>query len=105
MTSNPQIDKILEAPCIFCGYNGSGYWQLHTHKKSCPFFEIGGKEERSEAEDITFYRNGMKLNITRKAIEDFVFTGLINTDFVSTGALDEGICKKITTPKMMRNKK
>jgi hypothetical protein len=56
-------------------------------------------------EDITFYRNGMKLNITRKAIEDFVFTGLLNTDFVSTGALDEGICKKITTPKMMRNKK
>jgi hypothetical protein len=47
----------------------------------------------------------MKLNITRKAIEDFVFTGLLNTDFVSTGALDEGICKKITTPKMMRNKK
>ncbi len=41
--------KITEAPCIFCGYNGAGYYQKHTHGKHCPYYEIGGNEERKDA--------------------------------------------------------
>ena len=39
----------LEAPCTFCGYNGRGYWQPATHDKHCPWFDLGGYEERKQA--------------------------------------------------------
>jgi hypothetical protein len=42
------IDDLLSAPCGFCGYNGPGYWQPHTHAAACPFYEVGGKMEREE---------------------------------------------------------
>uniref|UniRef100_A0A6M3KX25 Uncharacterized protein n=1 Tax=viral metagenome TaxID=1070528 RepID=A0A6M3KX25_9ZZZZ len=37
---------VLDAPCIFCGYNGVGYWQGKTHSKECPWYETGGGYER-----------------------------------------------------------
>lgn len=37
------------APCLFCGYNGSGYWKAGTHEKDCPFHKVGGIEERRAA--------------------------------------------------------
>ena len=40
---------VLGAPCIFCGYNGVGYWQGKTHSKECPWYETGGGYERKEA--------------------------------------------------------
>jgi len=33
--------EILGAPCVFCGYNGTQYWQKHSHKSSCPWYWIG----------------------------------------------------------------
>ena len=46
---NDKISKLLEAPCLFCGYKGHGYFQTHTHDKSCPWYDIGGGFEREEA--------------------------------------------------------
>lgn len=48
-----RISELLEAGanngCLFCGYNGEGYWQHHTHTRNCPWYEIGGFQERAEA--------------------------------------------------------
>jgi len=27
-----------QAPCIFCGYDGPGFYQNDTHDKSCPYY-------------------------------------------------------------------
>jgi len=37
---------LLAAPCLWCGYNGEGYYQAGTHGKSCPWNTIGGCDER-----------------------------------------------------------
>lgn len=42
------IDELLSTKCVFCGYSGSGYYQEHTHKKDCPWFYVGGAEERAK---------------------------------------------------------
>jgi len=39
--------KLLDAPCVFCGYNGPGYWQAGTHKPECPWHGVGGYDERA----------------------------------------------------------
>jgi len=36
----------LGAPCVFCGYNGQGYWQSETHTAACPWRAVGGAFER-----------------------------------------------------------
>ena len=36
----------LDAPCRWCGYNGSGYWQSGTHADGCPWHHIGGELQR-----------------------------------------------------------
>ena len=41
-------EKFSEAPCCFCRYNGPGFFQAKTHKMSCPFYHVGGKDERIE---------------------------------------------------------
>jgi len=56
-----KINELLDAPCVFCKYNGPGYYQPHTHKKWCPFYEIGGDRERENA-IVVFARKG-RLNI------------------------------------------
>lgn len=40
------IDKLIQAPCPFCGYNGPEYWQKGTHASACPYYVAGGREER-----------------------------------------------------------
>jgi hypothetical protein len=40
------MNKLLKAPCVYCGYNGEGYWQKHTHHENCPFYNSGGEEGR-----------------------------------------------------------
>jgi hypothetical protein len=40
------IAEILEAPCIFCGYKGSGYYQKYSHKRGCVWYFNGGLTER-----------------------------------------------------------
>jgi hypothetical protein len=40
------MNNLLDAPCVFCDYNGRGYWQKETHSKHCPFYTIGGISDR-----------------------------------------------------------
>lgn len=40
------LSAFLAAPCRFCDYNSQGYWQAHTHARTCPFHGIGGAAER-----------------------------------------------------------
>ncbi len=40
------LTDLLEAPCIFCNYNGSGYYQEKTHNLGCPWRDIGGLDWR-----------------------------------------------------------
>jgi len=40
-------ESILSAPCVFCGYGGAGYYQKHTHDKKCPWYKVGGLEDRT----------------------------------------------------------
>ena len=37
---------VLAPPCVFCGYDGEGYWEAGTHSKTCPWFEVGGIPDR-----------------------------------------------------------
>lgn len=40
------LNDLLSAPCRFCGYNGSGYWQKDTHQIDCPWHGVGGEADR-----------------------------------------------------------
>ena len=40
--------NIEDAPCVFCGYNGRGYYQVGTHDVCCPWHRLGGSKERSD---------------------------------------------------------
>lgn len=37
---------MLDAPCVWCAYDGVGYWQEGTHAESCPWHNVGGLAER-----------------------------------------------------------
>ena len=37
---------MLDAPCLWCGYNGEGYWQPTTHELTCPWHNVGGRFDR-----------------------------------------------------------
>lgn len=39
-------DNLLWAPCVFCGYIGDKYWQPLSHAKDCPWYTVGGEQER-----------------------------------------------------------
>jgi hypothetical protein len=39
---------MLRAPCVFCGYEGQGYWQEGTHDEACPWRDVGGEIHRQE---------------------------------------------------------
>jgi hypothetical protein len=41
-TSEYEPEHLLSAPCLWCGYNGQGYWQQGTHAKDCPWHKVGG---------------------------------------------------------------
>jgi len=53
------LNDLLSAPCMCCGYNGQGYWQRGTHKEDCPFNTIGGEADRKY----------FVLNVAGKAIQ------------------------------------
>ena len=44
--------------------------------------EEKSKINRQKLGDIELFENGMKLDIPRKVIDDFEFTGLSNVDFI-----------------------
>ena len=62
----PITARILEAPCCFCGYNGPGYYQPHTHDKLCPWYEIGGGEERKHALIVFAKKRFLKISYSNK---------------------------------------
>jgi hypothetical protein len=37
---------LLDSPCRWCGYNGSDYWKAGSHAVTCPWRDVGGREER-----------------------------------------------------------
>ena len=39
---------LLDAPCVFCGYNSYGYYQSGTHHVLCPWHKVGGLEQRGK---------------------------------------------------------
>jgi hypothetical protein len=41
-------EKLLESPCPFCGYDGSGYWVERTHASACPYYSMRGKAARRD---------------------------------------------------------
>lgn len=43
-----RADDLLDAPCVFCAYNGAGYWQVGIHAKDCPFHNVGGDAARAD---------------------------------------------------------
>jgi hypothetical protein len=43
-----ELEHLLSAPCLWCGYNGSGYWQEGSHDQACPWHKIGGVGEREQ---------------------------------------------------------
>ena len=45
---DPEAKDPLAAPCIWCGYNGSGYWQRGTHDEGCMWRDVGGEADRLE---------------------------------------------------------
>jgi hypothetical protein len=42
-------DAMLDSPCIFCGYNGAGYWQSGTHAEHCRWHTVGGYDDRHKS--------------------------------------------------------
>ncbi len=52
--------------------------------------EEKSKINRVKLEDLELYENGMKLDIPRKVIEDFDFTGLSNVDFILSDYREKG---------------
>jgi len=39
-------EKVLDPPCILCGYNHENYWEKHSHDITCPFYHIAGAKKR-----------------------------------------------------------
>lgn len=87
--------NLFDAPCVFCGYNGAGYWQSGTHGEHCPWHDLGGEAQRIAS------LKSLSLNNTRNAAEkinalalrlaaaekvvDVLFYKLCQFDYVAVG--------------------
>ena len=40
------VGGLLDAPCLWCGYNGERYWQMGTHAKECLWYGAEGRLPR-----------------------------------------------------------
>ena len=68
--SETRVIDLLGAPCTFCGYEGPGYWQSHTHYKDCPWYEVGGEDARTSAYEQRAGRKGARhLRVKEKDIK------------------------------------
>jgi hypothetical protein len=45
----PSVGRLLDAPCLFCAYDGQGYYQSGTHSTDCPWHVVGGSRAREVA--------------------------------------------------------
>ena len=68
------MNDFLEGPCIFCGYNSSGYWQEATHSENARGFyrkraraknqtSKGNRKACSGKQTLGCYEKGL-LNVT-----------------------------------------
>jgi len=48
------------------------------------------KINRLDLEELEFYENGMRVEIDEQITKDFIFTGLNNIDFISSGFYKTG---------------
>lgn len=62
------MTALLNAPCVFCGYNGHGYFQVGTHSKSCPWHYIGGEADREAKLGDVIARNHYEADILRSQV-------------------------------------
>lgn len=46
ITLGTAVERLLAAPCLFCGYSNELYFQKGTHGQDCPWRNIGGEAER-----------------------------------------------------------
>jgi hypothetical protein len=42
-------------------------------------------------EKIEWYKNGSQIDISQDIIDEFIFTGLSNVDFITTGYYNDGV--------------
>lgn len=97
-----RLSILLESPCCFCGYNGPGYYQPKTHEIHCPWYFIGGLEERMKGL-ISMARKGLlqvpcpsepSENSSRKNTDDYesgrrtAYTELLRTCLRELGQED-----------------
>lgn len=61
MTANA-LHEIM-APCKFCSYNGSGYYQAKTHEKHCRWYNVAGMAARAD-----IMKTEMKMKLTQLII-------------------------------------
>ena len=77
------MNELVEyAPCVFCGYNGAGFYQAGTHAEACPWYTVGGGEERSVMlrkvvaslfkERRHSSHNKQSIKLPKKAVENIV---------------------------------
>ena len=59
----------LNAPCMFCGYNGPLYWQAGSHEHDCPFLKVGGGLERQEILPTIISQQYQEIKLMRQIIE------------------------------------
>ena len=45
---NLEDELTYRGPCFWCGYNGAGFYDVHTHEKYCPWYNVEGWEARQE---------------------------------------------------------
>lgn len=65
------------APCRYCGYNGSGYYQPRTHKFHCKWYHIGGMVERMEITKVQLTMQQTELIVSG---EQAIIQGIVHID-------------------------
>ena len=76
------MKDVLEAPCIFCGYNGEGYWQAGRHDKRCPWFVIGGFGERELEIRRTLESVFVQRRIVRETLANVAASGGLGEKYI-----------------------
>ncbi len=61
---------LLDAPCLWCGYNGEGYWQPTTHEPTCPWHNVGGRFNRVVALDRLAQEGALSIDLSPTIQDD-----------------------------------
>lgn len=54
---------MLNAPCIFCDYDGPRYWNRKSHEKNCPWRSVSGKRNREKEFKNAVKRQSIRLGM------------------------------------------